>query len=144
MQDQDKWIIRPYHKDDSAFMYSTWLNSYHYDSWARTTSKTVFFTQYKQVIDNILTRSMFTVAALKDDPEVILGYLISEPGIVHYLFVKEAFRKFGIATSLVKAVLQEDRFIITHKTQRAKLAIKNKEHITYNPFLLFAKSVKEN
>lgn len=42
------------------------------------------------------------VCCLREDPDVILGYAICEGDhILHYVHVKEAWRKFGIATSLL-------------------------------------------
>lgn len=75
------------------------------------------------------------VAVLPDDPSIILGYLVYEPGILHYVFVKEAFTRIGIARSLYdRAGLP---MTCTHKTVTVRPIMDKYPNIVYNPFLLF-------
>ena len=41
------------------------------------------------------------IACLTEDPEVILGYSITEGDIIHWVYVKEMWRKQGIAKMLL-------------------------------------------
>lgn len=128
------WNVRPAKPSDIAFIYATWLNSYHYDSWTRSTQKNVFMNNYKLVIDQLLEKAEVLIACTDIDEDVILGYLVYEPNILHYCFVKEAFRAFGIATDLVKHS-GEVNPIITHRTKMILPMIKDR--YVFNPFKLY-------
>lgn len=135
------WLIREPFKDDISFIYATWLNSLYTDSWMRSIRKSVYFDNYKKVLDRILLRAKITIACKPDDPTVIFGYLISEPGIVHYSFVKDAFRKLGVAKSLYKHVFPNgEKPEITHKTRCLDYILTTHENeYMFNPILLFNK-----
>ena len=128
------WKIREATANDISFIYATWLNSYHYDSSAKSTQKNVFMNNYKLVIDYLLDQSTVLVACTTIDEDVILGYLVFEEDLLHYCFVKEAFRLFGIATDLLKqSGLQEP--IITHRTKTIIPFLKDR--FVFNPFKLY-------
>jgi GNAT superfamily N-acetyltransferase len=61
--------------------------------------------------------SRVTIAVSATDPDQIFGYIVSEPGVVHYLFVKETFRRMGIGKALLTSALDDDcEFIYTFRT----------------------------
>lgn len=134
-----QWNIRPAQENDISFIYATWLKSYHYDSWTKSIAKSVYFDNYKLVLDRLLEDSKVLIACTKEDENVILGYCVSEPGIIHYVFVKEAFRMFGIATDLVGHSIDEQQIIISHRTQSVLPILRTKDFITFNPFVLYNK-----
>lgn len=134
----NQWSIRNANQDDISFIYSTWLQSFHYDSWAKQVQKSVFFDNYKRVIDKILLNADVDVACVNDQPNVILGYIVTEPGILHYCFVKEAFRSFGIAKDLFAGRF-ENQALVTHKTRTATPIFRKHDKLVFNPFLLYHK-----
>lgn len=85
---------------------------------------------YHKVIDKILSRPQIKskIATLKEDPGVILGYSIYEGHTLHWVFVKQVWRKIGLAKSLVPG----DTSQTTHMT---KIGYKLKGEIDFNPFL---------
>ena len=95
--------IREGHGMDIPFIYSTWLRSFKTDSAiGKTTRNYVFFNEYKLVLDRILENNdtdLF-VAIGHNSPYPILGYLVVEGDIIHYSFVKENFRRYGIFSQL--------------------------------------------
>lgn len=132
-----KWILREPKKTDIPFIYQTWLNSFRYDSWSKATAKSVFFDHYKLVIDEILSNSKTLIACLPEDEDIILGYLVYESQIIHYIFVKNDFRKYGIAANLVNHSMDlEQPITITHRTKTALPILNNKNWI-FNPFKLY-------
>lgn len=134
----DQWIIRECNQLDLSFIYSTWLRSYHYDSWTRQTRKSIFFDNYKRVLDLLIDTNQILVACLVNDPEVILGYIVFGQQKIHYMFVKETFRNMGIARSLYRKVFPHDIEIeITHQTKMSQRFLKDKPNLTYNPFVLY-------
>ena len=83
------------------------------------------------------------MACLPNDVSVVLGYLVSEPQIIHYVFVKESFRRFGIARMLFDH--EHDDLGLTectHKTFISDEIIRN-HGLVYNPFLLFKRGLDE-
>ena len=95
----------------------------------------MYYKEYNKVIDHLLTISTIKVACLDDDEVVILGYAVFDRDNIHYVFVKEAFRRLGIAKRLIESslILPET---CTHSTYIAEVIIE-KFKLTYNPFSLF-------
>ncbi len=96
---------------DVAFVFSTWLWSYRRNSdFARAMHWKVFMHYHRKVLERITSRPScrLLVAHQPGNRDIIYGYMVVESGIadrdvVHYIFVKEAWRRFGIATSLILA-----------------------------------------
>lgn len=134
-----EWGIRKASGSDLSFIYSTWLNSYKGDSLlGKTVSRSIFFKEYAKVIDGILQRDAvdIQVACKKDEPNVVFGYLVGEPLILHYAFVKKRFCGLGILKSLsLNFVLHS----YTHKTKTIEPILKKQPNLFYNPFLIYEK-----
>lgn len=113
--------IRPYQSDDFKFIFSTWIEGFYQSGiYFENMSRQEFFKIYEDRIKNTLLKSdtIKQICALKDDPTIILGYLIGEKMIetycLHWLFVKYVWRKIGIA----KTLLQSYPFTkVTHLTK---------------------------
>jgi GNAT superfamily N-acetyltransferase len=148
-QEEIAWRVRKAYESDIAFIYKSWIDSYA-DTW--DVAKSVFGREYKEVIDCILTypTSEIAVACKADEPDIIFGYMIYEeqtqigPYLVHYVYVKEAFRKFGIAKHLIQNLKMKNDFLITHRTDLAKKILKKHPQVVYNPFILFYKGSCES
>src|SRR5436309_249818 len=95
---------RPGTDADWPFVFATWLRCYRYSSaFAKPIPEEVFFRFHHAVIQRILSRgASLRIAHLADEPGVILGYLVTEPGVVHFVYVKKPFRRNGIARSLFR------------------------------------------
>lgn len=113
----DQITIRNAKVEDQAFIFSSFLKGNYYgNEWFRSIDKSVFMTKYKQVLIQLLIKSECKIACMKEDQDQVLGYAIYQPGILHYVFVKPAFRKFGIAKMLVP----KETVYCTHLTKIAK------------------------
>jgi hypothetical protein len=135
-----EWNIRPAREGDIPFIMATWLNSYRYDSAiGKTCRNAVFFDEYSQIIAAIMAgkHTKTLVACMKEDDDILFGYAVFDPQVLHYVFVKEAFSGFGIAKSLVECALPIDAY--THKTECVDEILRVNETIYYNPFLLWRK-----
>ena len=119
---KDEWTIRPPQKEDIEFIYSTWTRSYRHGSamGKSLNSDAEFYKEYNKVIDWLLSQpdTEVHVACLPDQPPVILGYAVSQKRILHFLFIKEAFKNLGIEESLLKEIGKID--VYTHKTVSIK------------------------
>lgn len=131
--------IRPAKGSDIAFIYSTWLNSYRNDSSiGLSVRKSVFFDNYQLILDQLMDSSETIIACQPDEENVVYGFMTFDPKTIHYAFVKEAFRRLGIAKSLFQYAFTEnlDRISITHKTKYAQFLCTK---FNYNPFQLYLK-----
>lgn len=116
--------------DDKNFIYATWLKGIYYGSWCKEMDKEAFFSNYPRAIERIIANGTVVVACLNSDKSVIIGYAIVRPNTLDYIFVKDAWRRQGIAASLLKGL---SFTTYTHTTELGrKLAKKLK--LTYNPF----------
>lgn len=125
--------IRLVKEDDRAFIMATWLRGLYYGNpWFKEIEKDVFMHKYHDVITRVLLKptTEVAIAALKDDEDTILGYSVTDNKTLHWVFVKEVWRKMGIA----KAIIPHDIDTTTHLTIMGK-KIKPKS-LKFNPFLL--------
>lgn len=143
-----EYTIRKAIGSDLPFIFDTFLKSYKMSSViGKACRNGIFFDNYRLILDQILDESNILVACHQDEPTVIFGYLISDGSILHYVFVKEAFRNLGIATALHNEGLKEadpmfGYLYTTHKTFQSDKIESFKT--PFNPFLLFAAIRKDN
>jgi GNAT superfamily N-acetyltransferase len=84
-------------------IYATWLRSYEASSlMTKLVPREQFFAGHHKVLDGIFARDpQVRLAVLPADTEVVLGWLVREGAVVHYVYVKPAFRRYGIARALL-------------------------------------------
>ena len=75
------------------------------------------------------------------DPNVIYGYLVmgevAGEDVVHYVYIKSAFRQMGIAKMLAKSAhLNLDKFSFTHWTYSTDWLVEKLPGGTYVPYLV--------
>lgn len=124
---------RPYREGDRNFILASWLRGLYYGSeWFREIPKEIFMENYHKVIDHILSRAQVTVACLKDDEDVILGYSVHGGPKLHWVFCKKAWRGIGISKLLVPV----GTTTITHLTKVAVSYLRKNPSVHFNPFSL--------
>lgn len=138
------WRIRPASALDIPFIYSSWLKSFKHDSaLGKSMRSSIYFEQYREVIDQILEDSQTFVAHLPDEPNVIIGYIVFESyasiptATIHYAFVKESFRRIGVFTSLLKLIDYSKPWQYTHKTNTLIKVLGSDTDWIYNPLYLY-------
>lgn len=129
--------LRSGRSEDWPFIFATWLRCYRYSSaFAQHIQEPIFFRYHHAAIQRILERGAeVRIAHLADDPSVILGYLVTEPGVVHFAYVKKAFRRHGIASDLFHD-LDVNSHVFTHWTRDWNHMLKRWPEATYNPYLI--------
>lgn len=134
LQRKDLISIRLGDASDTNFIFTTWLRSLRAGCfWFQQIQKETYFRNYNEIIHRILKRPSLkiTIACLKEDPTVILGYAITEPESVHYVFVKPVWRRIG----LLKDLLKEPFSKVTHMTTEGKQVLEKKyPYAIFNPF----------
>lgn len=130
------YTIRPYSPDDEAFVLATFLNGMYYgDSWFSIIPKAIFMVNYRKVAQAMVSgKATVNVACLPDDQSVILGYSILSHDFktIHYVFVKDKWRKMGIARSL----LPKDPVAATHLTRLGRKLMHKFNDLIFDPFRL--------
>ena len=111
-------LIRDAQPNDIPFIYSTWLRAYRYDSaLGKTCRNTVFFEEYKRVLDRILQNKETNIKVLtaQDAQSTIFSYIVYDAASLHFAYTKEDFRGLGLVRRLVEgAFLPQKRPEITH------------------------------
>jgi GNAT superfamily N-acetyltransferase len=134
LQKTDLVSVRNVDPDDCPFIYATWLRGLrHGNDFFNDIDQTAYFEEYHKVIAGILLRpnTIISVACLKDDPGIILGYSVRSSQALHWVFVKKAWRGIGIAKSLVPSEINT----VTHLTRVGRSLLKKKA-LKFNPFAL--------
>ena len=128
--------IRSSTKNDVSFVYATWLKSYKYDSpLTKFTKSELFYNQHQKILDRLLLKAKVNVACDQNDEDLIFGYIVFEPHVIHYIYVKEPFRGYGIATKLLEAI--EGSYQASHLTYSLlDLWSAKKINCEFNPYLL--------
>lgn len=123
---------------DHAFIFSTLLRCFkHSSGFAKRIPERTFFTHHHQAIEKLLARATTRVLVVCDPTEanVIWGYAIGEPGIIHFVYVKKVFRRMGIAGALL-ADVDVNACVFTHWTDGWNDLLRRWPHAQYNPYLL--------
>lgn len=93
----DQVTLRPMRANDEPYVYSNWLNSYRQSKRAREFPNDVYFAGQKRLVEITLAHSITKMACASDDESLIYGFICCATGVLHYVYVKHAFRGFGIA-----------------------------------------------
>ena len=92
--------VRPFDPDfDTPFLYSTWRNSAYYgiDKKDREEPKEAF-RLLTQEIKKILKFAKVRVACADNNPTHIMGYVVFTGNHLDWIYIKEDYRRMGIAT----------------------------------------------
>lgn len=130
-------------EEDQAFIFSSWLRTYkHHSYFAKRIKHALFFKGHHAVIEHILEKPTTTVAIAcpKGDLDTILGYLVYEPAkesrpVIHFVFVKEPFRRMGMAKTLFKSQhIDINNIFFTHWTFPVDELINKHPEMLYDPY----------
>ena len=110
-----RYRLRDLEPEDLNFVLNAWLKSY-----ARFCNiRPRYFEIYEASIKRLLsTGCRCLVACSARDPNLIFGFAVADLRfhLLHYVFVKQALRRNGIATTLVDSFFPEGIIGCTHKT----------------------------
>lgn len=114
---KDQILIRDAKISDQAFIFSSFLKGNYYgNDFYRSIDKNTFMVKYKEVLTHLLIKSTTKIACMKNDEDQVVGYSLYQPGILHYVFIKPTFRRFGISKMLIPV----DVIYCTHLTKIGK------------------------
>lgn len=132
---QPEYVIRSPKAEDAAFILATVLRGLYYgDTWFSSIDKSLFMKEQHKVLVATMSRPdcAIKIACLPDDTDVILGYSITlKNESLVWVFVKSAFRKMGIARSLVPPTITA----VTYLTRLGSSILKKHPNVQFNPYL---------
>lgn len=118
---------------DKAFILSSWLKGQRFGhDFFKAIEPSAYYTTYSAQIEKLLAlpTTAVVICCLSEEPDVIIGYSITTvPDTLHWVFVKEQWRKQGVANRLVAPMIKT----VTSITKPG-LAIARKRNYTFNPF----------
>jgi hypothetical protein len=135
--------IRSATEADVPFIFNSWLKSYKGSSAVRNVSAPVYFDFHHKLIEKLLQRSQVHVLCSPDDSSQVFGYIVAEQvegvQVIHYAYVKYAFRGMGLCSMLAKHAGLDKQIggFYTHETH-STLKLLNGSKFVYNPYLAHA------
>ena len=129
--------IRSANEDDHGFILNSWLKSY-YDTAdiSPRISRKVFFKNEGKIIENLLKTELVKIICNPFDETHIYGYACfnDNPTILHYIYVKQPFRKMGLARNILRDYMESEDVIISYSTGRIK-RFGTHYNFKYNPYV---------
>jgi GNAT superfamily N-acetyltransferase len=105
--------IRPGRPADARFVLDSWARSFRRSPFAGCVPEDLYPSVVRATATRLLATGTLEVACNPDEPDQILGWALREPGRLHYVYVKDPWRRDGIARDLLaRAPLQS----FTHRT----------------------------
>jgi GNAT superfamily N-acetyltransferase len=124
-------------EQDENFILATWLRGLYYGcDWFGLIPKDVFMAAYHTVLTTLIRLPGVSIrmACLKDDPDTILGYSVTgrNDSVLHWVFVKSAWRGLGLARDLVPDTVKS----VTHLSRVGRIVLRKRPSLVFNPFLI--------
>lgn len=120
--------FRPVKPEDMSLVMDSWLKSFRGSPWAGVVTNHTYYDIYRVTIEQLLARgAKLLIAHVPGKPDMIMGYLCYEElkndeTAVHYLYVKDPYRRRQIAARLIKQVHKDNEkpLFYTFKTSYSK------------------------
>lgn len=130
---------------DVPLITATWLRTYRSNSrWIVRIMEGCYFNEHNSLIKKALINSRTIVACDPSDPEHIIGYLVGvnrkKADYLHYIYVKQIFRRHGVAGELLNEFIKNDDCYNSHETLPSSLFAmlrKKYKRLIYNPYPFF-------
>lgn len=119
------YVLRQAEADDVPFICNSWVRSYYNDfAWLHRdqVEQDAYFDGQRALVGHILERCGALIACNPEKPTQIFGYLVAEKpdaqqvAIVHWLYVKQHFRRMGIAKQLLQTLGAPKAIYCSHWT----------------------------
>jgi ribosomal protein S18 acetylase RimI-like enzyme len=124
--------IREGAPSDYNLIIGTFLNGVKYgSSYFKSIDDDAFFHNYTKFVEYVTFNSDVKICCLEEDEDVIVGYVLSKGEVIHWIYTKPAFRKLGVANSL----LAEISPTTTPTYTKVGYIIAKKKNIKLNPWI---------
>jgi GNAT superfamily N-acetyltransferase len=107
--------IRAGQPGDRAYTLRSWLSSHNHAPIARALGN-AYYRAWAPVVERQLARSTLRIACMADEPGAIVGFAVLQPAenLIHYVCVREKWRRKGVASLLLADWLQRTDQKYTH------------------------------
>lgn len=128
--------------DDLPLIHHSWSKAIHEVSPNCFIDKQRFYPIQNKLINDCLQKYHTLILALTDDPETIIGYLnysfFHEILVINWLYIKNIYRKNGIAADILEKLYPGSRTKIIILTQFSKYfnQLQDKFNLHYDPYFL--------
>lgn len=124
---------------DHPLIFNSWLKSFRDSPICKGVPNTQFYAGHHSLIERSLPLSMVRVACDVSKPTEIYGYAVAQSfpeGLcLHWIYVKHAFRGFGIAKLLEKS-FEATIASYSHRVKNMERMLKDRNYI-YNPYYFY-------
>lgn len=137
--------FRPAESRDMPFVMSSWLKSFKTSNAAGLLPFNLYYDAYRLAIQQLLDRgSVVYVAYVPGEDEAksdIYGWACVERGfdkpLVHYVYVKQPYRRLGVAKALLRAagVHVSQPFFYTYRTPIVAELLRGRRQAVWMPVL---------
>ena len=95
---------------------------------------TLLIYEHDTLLKKIIPHSTITLACDPDDPDTVWGYVCVDDDLLHFIYVKSAFRGFGIGGCLLRAAgLPDSNVSTSHRTKSLFVAFPGVRFL-WNPY----------
>ena len=99
---------------------------------------TLLIYEHDTLLKKIIRTSTLTLACDPDDEDTVWGYVCSAGDLLHFIYVKSAFRGFGIGGCLYRSAgLPDGNVTISHRTESLFVAFPGVRFL-WNPYRMIS------
>lgn len=111
--------------DELALVYDSWARSFRKSPYAGCVPNHLWDQVSRACMSEILNRGARVIVAVVDLPDGgrrVAGYSVSEPNVLHWLYVKDDYRGFGYGRELLYKTVEgwNKAPVYTHRTNAAQ------------------------
>ena len=121
--------------DEFPFIFDSWANSFRKSPWAGCVPNHLWPTVSCECSKSILDRGAVVLVAVtsiegRPDERRVMGYVVFEPErrVLHWLYVKDDYRKMGIGRELLSAACPDGMWTYTHRTRASSRFLGERFH----------------
>ena len=134
-----KWHVRRAEPGDINLVISSWANVCRRMTNFRYMKNEVFKSAHARLAEIIPYMDIY-VAYDPKETGVVYGWMATEGNVLHMVWVKMIFRRFGIGTALFEKMLSQHKQVVytNHTKSLTEFGLTKKWRLTeYNPFLIY-------
>ena len=130
---EDLIEVRAAENHELNFVMHSWLRSLRsFEPFYRQMTNEIFYSEHGKKIDNAINRGYCLVVCPRDHPAIIAGYIVwqnkGDNTLCHYIYIKNEYRKMGIASLLLETIKTDRKIVATSRGTAFR-------DLPYNPYL---------
>lgn len=136
-------LLRKMRPTDLPLVTSSWLRSFRGGDLVEAIPNNIYFHWHHKIIEQCLANGLVVIACDAGNPDLVFGWAsamaIDHALVINYVYVKNDFRKFGIAKQMIESLIDAENrpmTVVSHINRQVKEYVRKKGWV-YNPYLLF-------